>query len=88
MITNNELRYWSLVVMLFSSGMFVLGFWGGNKYCEQHQVNNYCQVSVEKVEVPVGDQKIVEQLIQCRKDLVEISEAFNSNINCHDKMCK
>ena len=89
MITNKEYRNVLLVFGLFSSGMFVFGFWAGDKHCKESPVeNNYCPAPrVEKVEVPVGNQEVVEKFIQCRRDLIEVSEAFNSEINCHDRTC-
>lgn len=33
------------------------------------------------------DSELFDRFIQCRKDLTELAEANNTNINCHDRTC-
>lgn len=67
----------------------MLGLFIGLTYCEKKSEVNYCPAPrVERVEVPVGNQEVVAKFIECRRDLIEISEAFNSDINCHQKTCE
>jgi hypothetical protein len=42
--------------------------------------------SVEEMKAPT-DTEIMDNFIQCRKDLTELAEASYMNINCHDRTC-
>jgi hypothetical protein len=43
---------------------------------------------VEQVKVPVGQDELFDDLNNCRKQMLELNEACNGDINCRDKDCK
>ena len=89
MTTDRYWFRWSIFALFFSFGMFVAGFWVGDKQCKDEVPENYCPAPrVERVEVPVGNREVVERFIDCRRDLIELSEAINNSINCHDRTCR
>lgn len=88
-MTTKELRRLLTATAIFSCGMFVFGYWAGNKHCEENPTKDYCPAPrIEKVEIPVNDSEVLSKFLDCRRDLIEVSEAFNSSINCHSKMCE
>ena len=46
------------------------------------------EVRVEKVEVPVGPEKLMDDLQICRQSLIETQEALNQDITCSDRICR
>jgi len=47
----------------------------------------YCKIR-ERVEVPVGDERLLQELLDCRKDLARASEENNCCINCMEQECE
>jgi len=46
------------------------------------------EVRVERVEVPVGPDKLLDELNMCRLALAETQEALNMDRNCSSRMCE
>lgn len=43
---------------------------------------------IEKVQVPIAQDEVLDELYNCRKQMRELNEACNSGTNCRDQNCE